>query len=241
MHSENDSIYTAIFYFLSFISIIAILLVLPATMSRASWLAAITGSLVIIIGKYRSSLINLRSSFLIKISAIILVLCLSLAIFAGMYYLKKKSADGRLLMWKVSLIAVAKNPLGVGLGHFPGTYGDSQAAYFASGKASEIEKYVAGNPEYGFNEYLQIAIESGIIGLFLFIGVIVCALRELIRSKNWGVMGSLVALLVFAFFSYPFSVLPFQIILVFLLAMSDIKIKNEELKIKRDGRSIMKQ
>ena len=35
-------------------------------------------------------------------------------------------------------------------------------------------------------------------------------------------MGSLVALLVFAFFSYPFSVLPFPILLVFLLAMSGV-------------------
>ena len=54
-------------------------------------------------------------------------------------------------------------------------------------------------------------------------------------------MGSLVSLLVFAFFSYPFSVLPFPILLVLLLAMSGIRIKNEELKIKRDCRSILKQ
>jgi len=142
--------------------------------------------------------------------------------FTGMYYLKKDSADGRLLMWKVSLYALAQNPLGIGLGHFSNAYGEAQEAYFASGNASETEKFVAGNPEYGFNEFLQISIESGILALMLFIGMLVCAFRGLIKSKNWGMMGSLVALLVFSCFSYPFSVLPFLIIFVFLLAMSTI-------------------
>ena len=236
---------TLIYFLVSLASLLVILLVIPATMSRASWLAAITGSMVVIIGKYRSSLLTLLSSLLakkwLKTSIFIFSLCFLFVIFSGLYYLKKDSADGRLLTWKVSLQAVIKHPFGVGLGHFPSAYGDAQAAYFASGNASEIEKYVAGNPEYGFNEYLQIAIESGIIGLLLFIGVIFCAFRGLIRSKSWGVMGSLVALLVFAFFSYPFSVLPFPILLVFLLAMSDIKINNEELKINRVGRSILKR
>jgi hypothetical protein len=38
------------------------------------------------------------------------------------------------------------------------------------------------------------------------------------RNKQWGAMGSLLALLVFACFSYPFSLLPFLIIFVFLLS-----------------------
>ena len=138
-----------------------------------------------------------------------------------MYYLKKDSADGRLLTKKVSLSAIIQNPLGVGLGHFPSACGDTQAAYFASGKATAAEEYVAGNPEYGFNEFLQIAIESGIVSQLLFIGMLVCAFRGLIKSHNWGVMGSLTALLVFTCFSYPFSVLPFLIVFVFLLALSE--------------------
>jgi hypothetical protein len=109
----------------------------------------------------------------------------------------------------------------VGLGNFPGAYGDTQAAYFASGKASETEEFVAGNPEYGFNEFLQIAIESGMLALLLFIGILVCAVKGLMKKKEWGMLGSLIALLVFSCFSYPFSILPFLIIFVFLLAMGD--------------------
>jgi len=156
----------------------------------------------------------------IKIILIILILCLFVASFVGIYYLKKDSADGRVLTWKVSIFALVRHPLGIGLGCFPSAYGEAQAAYFASGHASETEEYLAGNPEYGFNEFLQIAIESGIASLILFIGMLGCAFRNLVKSKNSGVMGALVALLVFACFSYPFSVLPFLIVFVFLLALS---------------------
>jgi tetratricopeptide (TPR) repeat protein len=151
------------------------------------------------------------------ITGIIAVLVLLFA-SAGLYYLKKDSADGRTLTWKISLQTVARHPLGVGLGNFPGAYGEMQAAYFASGQASETEQLVAGNPEYGFNEYLQIAVESGIIALLLFAGIIVLSIRNGIKAKDWGTLGSLIALLVFAGFSYPFSVLPFLIVLAFLLA-----------------------
>jgi tetratricopeptide (TPR) repeat protein len=53
----------------------------------------------------------------------------------------------------------------------------------------------------------------------LFIGTLVFAFRAMIKNKAWGAMGSLTALLIFACFSYPFSVLPFLIVFVLLLAI----------------------
>jgi O-antigen ligase len=209
--------------YLGAITCIAILLVLPAAMSRASWLAVVAGSAVVLYARY-SKKIRIHpfhprhpSSILryLGYGAIVLFL---FAAFTGMYLLKKDSADGRALTWKVSLQTVVKHPFGVGLGNFPAAYGETQAAYFASGQASEQEERVAGNPEYGFNEYLQILIESGIVSFIFFIGIIVVAFRSMIRTKDWGRAGSLTALLVFAFFSYPFSVLPFLIVFVFLIA-----------------------
>ena len=212
------------------VTCIAIILVLPAAMSRASWLAAIAGSAVVV---FQSKWLPIRLIFgrwrIKSAMTTSIVVLLLLATITGLYYLKKNSADGRLLTWKVSLTVLAKHPFGVGLGHFPSAYGDAQAAYFASGKASETEEYVAGNPEYGFNEFLQIAVESGIISLLMFIGMLFFAFQGFIRhcgrdpqspDRPLGAIGSLVALLVFACFSYPFSVLPFLIVFVFLLAKS---------------------
>jgi tetratricopeptide (TPR) repeat protein len=201
----------------------AIILVLPAAMSRAAWLAVMAGSALVIYTHYaKKPAVKVWFTTykkMIRACSYILIAVLLTAL-VGMYGLKKDSADGRLLMWKMSLHAVAKHPLGVGLGNFANAYGDAQAVYFSGSDASEVEKYVAGNPEYGFNEFLQIAVESGVIAFLLFAGIIVLSVRNNIKAKNWGVLGSLVALLVFAFFSYPFSVLPFLIVFAFLLASS---------------------
>ena len=214
--SRNESIF-------GIVTCIAILLVLPATMSRAAWLAAAAGSLVVVMSFFaeRFKIFEAFRKFGVKAALISIAVIVLLSVaFAGMYRLKKDSADGRALMWKVALQTAKKHPFGVGLGNFPGAYGDAQAAYFASGQASEAEESVAGSPEYGFNEYLQISIEWGIIPLVLFLCIMMGSLYIAYKRKLWGILASMISLLVFAFFSYPFSVLPFLIVFVFLLAIS---------------------
>ncbi|MDD4921185.1 MAG: O-antigen ligase family protein [Bacteroidales bacterium] len=206
---------------ISILTIVFILLVVPAAMSRASWIAIIAGSLCVLLIDYTGKMdvkIFIRNhrkkTAIISLSVAILLA----GLFTGMYFLKKNSADGRALIWKVSTQAILKHPFGVGLGHFSGAYGDAQAAYFESGAGTETEQLVAGVTEYGFNEYLQILIESGILSLGLFLTMMGIGLFNAFRRKKTGALGALVALMTFSFFSYPFSVLPFTILLVFLLA-----------------------
>ncbi|MDR1584409.1 MAG: O-antigen ligase family protein [Prevotellaceae bacterium] len=205
------------------ITCIAILLVLPSAMSRASWLAAITGGLIVLTTRYSTSFERLKKYFgehkkktaLVGMVAGILLF----TAFSGMYFLKKESADGRTLIWKIALQTAKEHPLGVGLGNFSGAYGDAQSAYFAAGKGTAAEELVAGSPIYGFNEYLQIMVECGVISLLLFLSIVFLSLRSFFINRKWGMVGSLISLLVFSFFSYPFNVLPILIIVVFLLAM----------------------
>jgi tetratricopeptide (TPR) repeat protein len=192
---------------------VAIFLVIPATLSRASWVAILAGSVVAVWG---SGVIKIRVNQRFMAIAAALILAAGLA---GIYFIKKDSADGRLLIWEIALKMLVHNPLGVGLGNFSGAYGETQAAYFASGQASENETLIAGNPEYGFNEFLQIGVESGIAALLLFIGILLKTFRRLKWNGDWGAIGSLTALLVFACFSYPFSLWPFLIVLAYLLAV----------------------
>jgi Lipid A core - O-antigen ligase and related enzymes len=217
---------------ISSITILAIIMVLPASMSRASWLAAIGGcglvAFVFFSRKYKLHTYVKQNRRRASIIVFSIIFCL-IAAGSGMYFLKKDSADGRALMWKVSLHTIPSHPFGVGLNNFSGAYGEEQAAYFASGEGTEQEKYVAGSPEYAFNEYLQLCIELGIIPFLLFLTIIIRIIYML--SKMWsrytfrrvslsglGVGVSLLSLLIFAFISYPFNVLPFVIILVLLLA-----------------------
>jgi len=213
----------------SIITCIAILLILPATMSRASWLAVVAGGLFVLTTHYSMHIRNYFNLYKKKMIIGGIIACvLLLATFPSMYFLNKDSANGRLFMWKIALHAAIEHPLGVGLGNFSGAYGDEQVAYFASGKGSDTEKFVAGNPDYGFNEYLQITVESGVISLILFFTIVVLSFRSFIISRNWAVAGSMVSLLVFAFFSYPFSMLPFLIVFVILLtAGNNVSIKQK--------------
>ena len=201
------------------IGICAIILsMLFATMSWTVWPAVLAGSAVVVLSskkiKFRANRRHLRS--IAFATALLLITGL-----IGIYFLKKDSADSRFLSWKISLQIILYHPLGVGLGNFSGVYGETLIAYFSSGQASETEALVVCNPEYRFNEYLKTSIESGILSLLLLIGILIQTFCLLWYNRDWGIMGSLTALLVFASFSCPFSLWPFLIVFVLLLAMSE--------------------
>ena len=136
----------------------------------------------------------------------------------GAYHWKKDSADGRLLMWKVSVQVVMEHPWqGVGWEHVAGAYGDAQERYFASGLATEQEEYVAGAPEYVFNEYLQVGLAWGVPAMLGIIIVVIVCFSWGHSSRQYGVCGALLSLSVFAFASYPFQFLEFILSFLALL------------------------
>lgn len=219
-HKTTSCLTKRISIWLSGICIFLCVSLLPASMSRASWLAAGTSTAVVLASRYRltSRIGQLfrthRKQYIACLAAAFLLLALA---GGGIYHLKKDSADGRLLMWKITLRIIAAHPLaGVGNGHFAGAYGEAQAAYFASGNASPQEEHVAGSPEYAFNEFLQIGAEHGLPGLALFLSLIAFTLRPSFRKRQPGIAASVVAFLVFSCFSYPFSVWQLQVLFAVL-------------------------
>lgn len=210
----------------------AIGIILPSTLSRAAFVAVAVAIAVIIL-RDRKVYPALRTFFrkhrrVCLIGGAVGLVLLSTAAY-GLYTVKKDSADGRLLMWKVSAKVALDHPLtGVGPGYFRGAYGEAQADYFRAASRSETERRVAGSPEYGFNEYLQIGMETGAVGLILFLILIIMALRRLFRGRNSMACG-LLALLVFAFFSYPFSILPMKVLLIVFLAAAGAQRRRHHL------------
>lgn len=209
----------------SFSALLTIMVILPATMSRASWIAVFLsmGVVGIIICFYQKNWLELKKHFF-SLKRIVTLIFLIVAIFVFIipkaYYMKKDSADGRLLLWKISSKTILSNLGGVGVGHFAGAYGIQQAKYFESGKGSEQEQHVADSPKYAFNDYLQIAVEFGLFPFFMFCIVLSCGFYSGLRSKNnIGLIGAYSAVLIFACMSYPFNLLPFIIAFVFLLAL----------------------
>ena len=212
-------------------TLFAATLVLLVTMSRSACLAAIFGSALIMWKKFQyQNSVLLSFKFVTRKVFFLIIGLLAVALLTGIYFIKKDSADGRMLIWRASMENIKKRPLfGAGYGNFTVVYGDAQAAFFIKQKRTKSQIMIADSPDYAFNEYLQIAVELGLIGLLLFLFVVVSPFINLIfpHKKSRSVRYDLIVLrillftfLVFATFSYPFSVLPLSILFVFFLALS---------------------
>lgn len=207
--------------YISLAVMLLIVCLLPAGMSRSAWLAALVSG-VWVYGVHAGWGARLRLMWKSRRKWLVgggLTLLLGLlAVGFLMFHLKKDSASGRLLMWKMSCRAVAERPFtGYGRGSFAEAYGAAQENFFAQGDYSLQEELVAGSPEYAFNEYLQIAVEWGVPMLLVVLLLTGFCLYRGIRASRLGVCGAIISLLVFAFSSYPLQLPAFIVTLGALL------------------------
>ena len=211
--------------YLGWIGLLAIIVVLPAGMSRTAWIAAAVSCgwvyWVQRIGWEKTKKYMDGNRTLTIVSSILILISIAGSL-AGIYLLKKDSANGRLLLWKVTGQAIREQPwTGTGTGGFPAAYAEAQAEYFTSGKASETEMMVAGCPEYGFNEFLQIGLEQGLVGLMVFVLLLSYSLFRGVKNRQAGAAGGILALMVFSLASYPLQLPEFWVVLVVLMGVAN--------------------
>lgn len=190
--------------------------------SRASWLSFAIGILT-----FFSPLIikHLPKSIIIRTGSLLILICLCTYLISGLYSYKKDSADGRILIWKISLEMVKDKPiLGYGFDGFRKIYMNYQAAYLQEKQLPETINNLADDNHHAFNEFLRIIIEQGIIGviiLFIFlttIGYTIYKYKLYIDTVSRTIISCLTALLFFSFFSYPLSTFHINALIVILLA-----------------------
>jgi len=138
----------------------------------------------------------------------VLFLIVFIMLIGVLYFLKKESADGRLLVWKCSMNMIMERPiLGYGSGGFDAKYMLFQANYFASNPNSKFA-LLADNINRPFNEYLSILINYGFVGFSIFLILILCLLKHYRKcsDKESNFAGlSLLIIGLFSLFSYPFT------------------------------------
>ncbi|OCB72882.1 O-antigen ligase family protein [Flavobacterium glycines] len=213
-----------IFEYIPLLGVISIAIILPALQSRASWIAAVVSSLVLLELRYSvlKNVFKKANTLKKSIVAILFLGILSAGLF-GVYIFKKGSSDGRAFIWKVTAEMIADAPVfGVGFDRFNAHYMNYQAQYFQkNGETSEA--VVADNTYYAFNEWLQFVSENGMLGLILLLAVVLILFRTKVNEKYlleaFISKTGLLTIGVFAFFSYPMQILPIKLILVFLLAL----------------------
>ena len=216
--------------------LLTLLIQLIASNSRAAWCACLVGVLYFVISYF-----GLRSRFL-KLSLfkrglfMMLTINLMCILLLGFYGLKKESADGRILIWKVSSDMIKDKPLfGHGANGFRANYMEYQAEYFKTHPQSPFS-YLAADNNYAFNEFIRIWVEQGIIGLSLSLILLYHLFfnKKDVRKNNEAILikAPLITMLVFGLFSYPMEVFQFNLMAVFFIAiMSTYSIKKKRIRL----------
>ena len=187
------------------------LVALVPTMSRAGWIGALVGVMLL----YRREIVawgNTRRRWVIGGGIVGMIVVLML-----FYLLKKDSANGRLFIWQNTVSAYWKPPLfGVGIDGFERAFAEAQHDYFEKEKVLEQDNRhveMAGVVESAFNEPLALFLLLGAVGGVLTAMVLFFKLQRLTAYSCVAV-----ALLVASFFSYTFYIPSIAIVFLFAVA-----------------------
>ena len=197
--------------------------------SRAGLLSIAVSSVVFFI--YQKELIRKFKQF--RHYRLLMVLLLAVLTTGGtlLYFQKKDSANGRLLIWKVSSEMIKDNIFfGHGYGSFEAKYMVYQAEYFKSNPGSRFG-LLADNVKHPFNEFIKVAVEFGLIGALVTLFFIWIILKKVVKLEFSSlIISGLAAFFVFATFSYPLQYIAVWLLLAFyklpVIISKEIKIPN---------------
>lgn len=186
--------------------------------ARAAWVAVLGGISWLLISQYGRS-----NKYLMRY--ILCGLLLFLPFMYLLYIYKQPSADGRLLIWNIGMEMWADRPFGgCGIGNFCNSFMNYQASFLPS---IPIEyQYLADETRYAFNEYLQVGIEQGGIGIVLLGGALLLLFIHKQRDKHslierYIIINSscfFVTIAIWSCFSYPLQ--NNQILVFFILYLA---------------------
>jgi O-antigen ligase len=222
--------------YLVFTSLLAVCVAVFLSGSRVGALSIFISSLVFFLFQ-KNSLSKLKQFRYYKLCSVLALILIIIGVFY-FYHQKKDSADGRFLIWKVSSEIISDKPfLGHGYGSFLSQYMNYQADYFKNNPNSEFA-ILADDVKQPFNEFIKVAVEFGMVGLFVVLLLIMFLFWKIIKSKNedrYLAISGITSFLIFASFSYPLYYVAIWLLLGFYLSplfpIKEIKIKNNATSI----------
>ena len=137
---------------------------------------------------------------------------------SALFYYKFESAMGRIVLWWQSVGIWLEHPIiGCGVGGFKGEYGQQLETFFSVKEHIDSFAQYADTTEFAFCDGLQLLAEQGVIGGLFCLLVLLLSLRKLYANERV-LFFAFASLLVFCLFSYPFQLLPYQILAVVFVA-----------------------
>lgn len=160
---------------------------------------------------------------------------ITIAIFVAMLF-KYSSTVGRTFIWRNCLSMILKKPLfGYGVGSFEREYNSFQTEVLKFSIDSD-RKQLADHIQIAYNDFLEIGVETGIVGLTLFLFFWIFIFHENYKSGHletanefpiyYPLLGFVLAMCTWSIM----KLLPYTILLSTLLIYSKYKTINKDIK-----------
>jgi len=235
LYTTQKTIKVAVLLLLLFSTVIILI-----SQSRSAWIGLLSGILVLCVWKFESFAKMLTTKRFLKRAIPLLIPLICLAGFY-LYHLKIRSADGRILTWKLSIRMVKDHPVdGLGQEGVRNHFLKYQSDYFKSHpEKMATEGKLSGEVWYSFNDYMQVLAEEGVLGfafLVTMLWLFFKSILPLIPATNTtaqaaaptaGATACAAVILISGLFSYPMSMLPIQIL--FFASVSCISAMNNSI------------
>lgn len=215
---------------LSFVAVVFTVLCSSIVMRsdiRTGWIALISTGVIFFKDYTLSCYRYLTNKSALGIRKGLIIFCVSvITIFLAIaaYNYKIASSKGHLLVLKTSVEMWLKAPVtGMGLNRFQGNYNHFQVQHLKNTKYGDA--LVADNTFYAFNEYLQLLIETGIVGIIL--PALACYVTFLAITKKHknilytGACAGLLAMGICCLTSYPLHSPATGVFAAFYIAIID--------------------
>lgn len=216
------SVFTSLFWGIYFLPANALLIIAD---SRAAWLSTLAGVSFLLWQKFHKLTYTLHKKKIV-ITTIFMTIA-GIILFQNLYRYKSDSANGRLLIWQVTGKMIRDKPIfGFGTDGFRKNYMSYQGEHFKANNNSQY-KMLANNNLFSFNEFLNIGVEYGIVGI-CFAAIFILSLfkktHPIIPDKYTPVTiiakSCIFSFIVFGLFSYPLSVWPLTLVFIFFTALA---------------------
>ena len=188
---------------------------LTLTFSRGGYLAWLASTTIVLGISWRSFAHRARVYTALGIGAALLLLAVGAPVvprLGSVFDVSEGSNLGRLEIWRDALEKFAAQPLGVGLGNYA---------------ASAVNAVGLRNPITAHNLYLDLLVETGILGLAAFVALMVCTaytvLRRYTESRNvvfLGALGAFAGFSTHAFFENPLYAPAILTLFLLIVALS---------------------
>jgi O-antigen ligase len=194
---------------LSILLFIVMLALLILTKGRAGWVGFLCSTIFI---GYKIAI-----SKKVKKKILLFGVLIFIPLLLAFYFYKSDSSQGRLLIYKVSFSMLKENwLLGIGHGQFKVQYNLAQSHYFSMHSIDNKEALLADNTIYAFNDFFQVVIEHGLLGLFFvltFAFLIVGQLKKVQINEQAqplfiAAQASLLCIFITSLFSYSLQIFP---------------------------------